>query len=221
MARGMEASSAKAAEPDAMPPELFRWFIATARPVSAALARDIEAFGPVWFPEREDHGTAAFLARSIVGQQISAKAAASIWSRIEAGAKGEGVRLAAFLAAADTARLRGCGLSGNKTKAILQIHAAEAAGGLAPKAGLRAMAHPDRVEQLCRIWGVGPWTCDMLAIFYCRDLDVWPEGDLAVQKVFRRYIGRRKPTKAAAVFAPYRSLLAIYMWRLAGAMWSK
>ena len=54
----------------------------------------------------------------------------------------------------------------------------------------------------------------MLSIFYFRDNDIWPEGDLAVQRVFKRYIGRRKPAKAAALFAPYRSLLALYMWKL-------
>ena len=98
---------------------------------------------------------------------------------------------------------------------MLGIHEAAAAGALA---GLAALDHAARSERLCRIWGIGPWSCDMLAIFYCRDLDVWPEGDLAVQRVFRSYIGRRKPAKAAAAFAPYRSVLALYMWRLAGGL---
>ncbi|HUZ72534.1 MAG TPA: hypothetical protein VMU87_06085 [Stellaceae bacterium] len=56
----------------------------------------------------------------------------------------------------------------------------------------------------------------MLAIFYCRETDIWPVGDLAVQRVFRDYIGRRRPAKAAARFAPYRSVLALYMWRMIG-----
>lgn len=206
---------------EAMSPELHRWFIDKAASLSPAFARDLATTGPIWFPEREDHGTAAFLARAIVGQQISSAAAAGIWSRIEGRAAAAGVLLREFLAAADDEVLRACGLSGNKVKAVLRIHAAEKVGELGAKEVLRSIDHTGRSERLLRIWGIGQWTCDMLAIFYCRDLDVWPEGDLAVQKVFRRYIGRRKPTKAAAVFAPYRSLLAIYMWRLAGAMWSK
>ncbi len=56
----------------------------------------------------------------------------------------------------------------------------------------------------------------MMAIFYFHEPDIWPEGDLAVQRGFRSYIGRRKPAKAALLFAPNRSLLALYMWRLKG-----
>jgi DNA-3-methyladenine glycosylase II len=57
----------------------------------------------------------------------------------------------------------------------------------------------------------------MLAIFYCRELDIWPEGDLAVVRGLKRFARRRQPNRIAALFAPYRSLLALYMWRLAGA----
>ena len=147
----------------------------------------------------------------MVGQQISAAAARGIWGRIEAAARAQGSSLGAFLAVADAAVLRACGLSGNKVKAVLNIHAAAAAGELAV---LHGIDHAVRSTQLCRIWGIGPWSCDMLAIFYCQETDIWPEGDLAVQRVFRRYIGRRKPAKAAAAFAPYRSVLALYMSRL-------
>jgi DNA-3-methyladenine glycosylase II len=197
-----------------MSPELHHWFIATAEPLSPQLARDIAALGPVWFPDRADHGPAAFLARTVVGQQISAAAARGIWGRIEASAQARETSVGAFLAGADETVLRACGLSGNKVKAVLGIHAAAAGGELAL---LRGIDHAVRSAQLCRIWGIGPWSCDMLAIFYCRETDVWPEGDLAVQRVFRSYIGRRKPAKAAAVFAPWRSVLALYMWRLVAA----
>ena len=51
-----------------MPPDLHRWFVATAEPLSPKLAHDIAALGPLWFPDRPDHGPAGFLARAIVGQ---------------------------------------------------------------------------------------------------------------------------------------------------------
>ena len=199
----------------AMSAELHRWFIERAQTLAPSLAHAIAETGPLWFPEREDHGTAAFLSRAIVGQQISSKAAAGIWSRIEGRAAQAGVLLKEFLAAADEEVLRACGLSANKVKAVLRIHAAEKVGELGAREVLRAIDHAGRSERLLRIWGIGQWTCDMLAIFYCRDFDVWPEGDLAVQRVFRSYIGKRKPNRAAASFAPYRSVLALYMWRLA------
>jgi DNA-3-methyladenine glycosylase II len=200
-----------------MSPDLHRWFQDRATPISPKLARDMAAVGPVAFPDREDHGTAAFLARAVIGQQISAAAARTIWGRIEAGAGGQGLAVRDFLAVANEPTLRACGLSGNKVKAVLSIHAAAAAGELA---SLHGIDHAVRSDRLCRIWGIGQWTCDMLAIFYCREPDIWPEGDLAVQRTFRSYIGRRSPTKAAAQFAPHRSVLALYMWRITSAQWA-
>jgi DNA-3-methyladenine glycosylase II len=194
-----------------MPLDLHRWFVATSEPLSQKLARDIALLGPIWFPDRPDHGPAGFLARAIVGQQISAAAARGIWARIEARAQSSGASIADFLAQADEATLRGCGLSGNKTKAVLHIHHAAAQGALD---ALRGIDHAARSEKLCAIWGVGQWTADMMALFYYREPDIWPVGDLAVQRVFRSYIGRRKPERAAARFCPHRSLLALYMWRL-------
>lgn len=198
-----------------MSPELHRWFVTTAKAISPPLARDIAAVGPLEFPERRERalGLAAFLARSIVGQQLSAKAARSIWARLEAAAAAEGGEFVAFLHAANQPALRACGLSGGKIKAILGIAEAHRRGHLAVETIL-ALDHAGRVAHLTPLWGVGQWTCDMLSLFYFRDEDVWPEGDLAVQRVFKRYIGRRKPAKAAALFAPYRSRLALYMWKL-------
>ncbi len=199
------------------PSELHDWFLARAAALSADFARDLAALGPVNFPERADHGTAAFLARAVVGQQISAAAARGIWARIERAADERGLGLADFFAAADAATLRGCGLSGNKAKAVQSIAAAASSGLLEPVHGID---HAGRSARLCAIWGIGPWTCDMLAIFYCREPDIWPEGDLAVQRTLRAYIGRRSAARAAASFAPWRTVLALYLWRLAGAPWA-
>ena len=69
---------------------------------------------------------------------------------------------------------------------------------------------------MSQLWGIGQWTCDIASLFYCREPDMWPEGDVAVQRMFRALIGRRKPDRAAARFAPYRSYLALAMWRLVG-----
>ncbi|MGH7091121.1 MAG: hypothetical protein ACREFQ_19660, partial [Stellaceae bacterium] len=144
----------------------------------------------------------------------SAQAARGIWSRVETAAAQRGDVLAAFLAAADETALRACGLSGPKTKAVLAVGAA-AAAGLFDTFG--TLSHAGRAERLAAIWGIGPWTADMMGIFYYREPDIWPIGDLAVMRVFRSYLGRRRPEPAARRFAPYRSLLALYMWRLVGA----
>src|SRR4051794_3037482 len=99
-----------------MPAALHRWFVETAAPLSQKLAHDIEAVGPIWYPDRPDHGPTGFLARAIVGQQISAAAARGIWARLEAQAGERGLTVADYLDGADEAALRLCGLSRNKMK---------------------------------------------------------------------------------------------------------
>jgi DNA-3-methyladenine glycosylase II len=54
----------------------------------------------------------------------------------------------------------------------------------------------------------------MAAIFYFRDADVWPAGDISVQRAFAKFSGPLRPADAAERFAPYRSILALHMWRL-------
>jgi DNA-3-methyladenine glycosylase II len=199
-----------------MDPRLHRRFLRIAGTVSPGLQAALRASGPAWFPEREDKGVAAFLARAVVGQQLSTKAARAIWGRLETAAQQTGGELHAFFHADNERALRGCGLSRAKVKALQGIRIAHEAGALVP-AQIRAMVHPERASHLTQIHGIGPWTCDMLAIFYCQDPDVWPDGDSAARQTLQRLIGRRKPAKVAALFAPHRSILALYMWKIADA----
>jgi hypothetical protein len=65
-------------------------------------------------------------------------------------------------------------------------------------------------------WGIGQWTADMTSIFYFGEPDVWPEGDMAVYRALCRLTGNRSKASRATVasaFAPYRSFLALYLWR--------
>ena len=69
--------------------------------------------------------------------------------------------------------------------------------------------------------GIGPWTADMISLFYFREPDIWPLGDLAVRKTFERFVAEQSRfdlTGAAELFAPHRSLLALYLWRITDAM---
>ena len=69
--------------------------------------------------------------------------------------------------------------------------------------------------------GIGQWTVDMAAMFYFGDTDVWPGGDLSVSRTFERLLTarqRRQQEKFIARFAPHRSYVALYMWRIASAM---
>ncbi len=187
--------------------------IETARGLSADLAEGIAAAGPPALPEPEARGLGAFLARAIIGQQLSVKAARRIWGRVEATAQAHGGDLLAFLTEEQAPILKTCGVSGSKVQALLALNAAEAQGDLCP-ARLRALTPEARTAHLCRIRGIGPWTGDRAAIFYVQEPDIWPDRDAAAGNAFRRLLHEGQPVaEAAARFAPYRSFLALHLWR--------
>ncbi|MDZ7747539.1 MAG: hypothetical protein U5K43_00775 [Halofilum sp. (in: g-proteobacteria)] len=198
--------------------EAHERFVATARQVTPDLAEALAGVGPVTLPGRGDQPLGRFLARAVVGQQLSTAAARTIRERLDAAAAAAGQDLPGFADAVATEELRACGLSRNKARALAALAAAERAGAL-DSAHFAGLDHAAVSARLGAIWGVGQWTCDMAAIFWCGCGDVWPENDVAVQRTFRALIGhRRSAAKAAARFAPERSRLAVYMWRITDAV---
>ena len=185
--------------------------------ISAPLCDAIRTVGPVSLPNREDKGLGHFLSRAIIGQQLSTMAARSIWARVEAAASSAGSDIPQFLDYGSASTLRACGVSGNKIRALHSVHVAERDGVLCSE-DLGNLDHERRSERLRSVWGVGQWTCDMASMFYFRCPDVWPEGDMAVKGTFARLIGRRKPAPVVAQFIPYRSYLALAMWKIRDAI---
>lgn len=199
-----------------MTPQLYRALLATASEVSPALHDHMRQLGPVTMPNRKPLGIAQFLARVIIGQQLSTKAANTIWNRIKAAANESEQRIPAFFTAENLATLRACGASGNKAKALLAINEAHSDGRIAA-ARLRRLEPAARDAALRDLHGVGQWTIDMAGMFYFGDPDVWPEGDLAVSRTFRSYLNKRQLRRyedTVRRFTPNRSYLALYMWRI-------
>ncbi|MGR8946600.1 MAG: DNA-3-methyladenine glycosylase family protein [Gammaproteobacteria bacterium] len=196
---------------------LHKHFIATAAAFSPQLAGDIKAAGPLVIPNRKHQGIGDFLSRVIIGQQLSTKAAATIRQRVQTAAKAKHSRVIDFFHEKNVAALRECGVSGNKTKALLAIREAVAEGTLNTRK-LNRLSIDERTRALTSIYGVGGWTADMASIFFFSDKDIWPDGDLSVVNVFQRYLNKRQSRTAeryAARFSPHRSYLAYYMWHLA------
>ena len=196
---------------------LHKEFVSTAKAFSNNLAADIAAVGPITIPSRKHQGIGEFLSRVIIGQQLSTKAAATIWQRVRDCAKQEHTRVIDFFQDKNVPALRDCGVSGNKAKALLAISQGVSDGTLNTRK-LNRLSTEDRMAALISIHGVGRWTADMASIFFFDDKDVWPNGDLSVVKVFERYLTKRQSKNAeryAARFHPHRSYLAYYMWHLA------
>ncbi|HMM77530.1 MAG TPA: DNA-3-methyladenine glycosylase 2 family protein [Gammaproteobacteria bacterium] len=194
-------------------------FVRTARRISRRFARAVDAAGPLAPPSRRRTPLPAYLARVIVGQQLSTTAARTIWGRLEAQARAAGRALPAYAAEAPLEVLRNCGLSGNKVRALQALAAADAAGALAAPR-LKVLSSAARLDALLALHGIGPWTAQMAALFWFREPDIWPVGDVSVRKTFGAYVveqSRWSFDEAAALFAPRRSFLARYLWQIADA----
>ena len=178
----------------------------------------IAQVGPPTLTLRPDE-TADSLVRSVVYQQLSGKAAATIHGRL-LEAVGDGGRLSpqAVVAATDDA-LRACGLSRAKVASVRDIAQRHLDGDLPPRDVLAALPDSDVVKTLLPVRGVGVWTVQMFLMFNLGRPDVWPIGDLGVQEGFRRIGGlSERPTPKALdamgeAYRPWRSVAAWYGWR--------
>lgn len=159
------------------------------------------------------------LARSIVYQQLSGKAAASIFARVKAQLGG---RLsAARLLEQSTEDLRGCGLSGAKTRALQDLAARTRRRELPSVAKLETMTNEAIVDALTVVRGVGPWSVQMLLMFRMGRPDILPATDLGIRKGAARLMKQDALPSPDEVltrgkrWSPHRTLASWYLWRLA------
>ncbi|MEM7793656.1 MAG: DNA-3-methyladenine glycosylase 2 family protein [Cyanobacteria bacterium P01_C01_bin.118] len=188
-------------------------FVEIAQGLSVELADTISATPPLQLTPNQESSFPERLCRAVAGQQLSVKAAASIWTRVVDSANNQ--PLVDYLAAVSPDTLKGCGLSAAKAKSMGAIALAALSNQL-DETLLRELDHDQRSRCLTEIWGVGQWTADMMGIFYFGDPDIWPDGDTTARKNLERLTSRRRKTvRTAARFTPYRSYLALYMWHQA------
>jgi DNA-3-methyladenine glycosylase II len=184
-----------------------------------ALAKVIERVGPLKLQVASLQTPFQALAESIVYQQLTGKAAATILGRVHAIYGGHRHFKPHALAATTDELLRGAGLSRAKTAALKDL-AAKALDGTVPTARALARATDDEiVERLTEIRGIGRWTVEMLLIFRLGRPDVLPIDDYGVRKGFQRLIRAKElPTRAELAkrgerWKPYRSAASWYLWR--------
>ena len=164
-------------------------------------------------PRIRDRGADTLL-RTIVGQQVSVAAAASMWRRLTERF-GDRIDLAA-LAAADDELLRSCGMSRQKSRYLRSLASLVANGELA----FHALPEDDEaaIAELVRIDGVGRWSAEIYLLFAEGRRDMWPAGDLAVQEAVKRIkrLDERPNERATRAIAeawrPYRGAAAIFAW---------
>ena len=181
------------------------------------MKRLIPRFGEARLQSRGDAFTT--LSRSVVGQQISVKAAQSVWTRFAALANPQGGPLMPqAVTDLDVPALRGAGLSARKAEYLLDL-ASHFAGGQLHVSQWDAMADEAIIDELVAIRGIGRWTAEMFLIFHLMRPDVLPLDDLGLIKgISLNYfsgeaVSRAEAREVAEAWAPYRSVATWYLWR--------
>ena len=177
----------------------------------------IPQFGEARLQSKGDAFTT--LARSIVGQQISVKAAQSVWERFVAAVGGPTARLApAAVLALSTESLRGAGLSARKSEYLADL-ARHFESGAVHVRQWQQMDDQAIIDELVAIRGIGRWTAEMFLIFHLMRPDVMPLDDLGLLKgISLSYFSGEPVSRAEArevgdAWAPYRSVATWYIWR--------
>lgn len=166
--------------------------------------------------QRRDHLTA--LIGAIVSQQLSTKAAATIFGRFVALFPGGAITNPADIDLLTDPQLRGVGLSGQKVGYLRDL-CARIADGRLDLDQLETLADEQVIERLITVKGFGRWTAEMFLMFRLHRPDVLPVDDLGIVNAIQRLYGLRKRPKPARILAlgqawrPYRSVASWYLWQ--------
>jgi DNA-3-methyladenine glycosylase II len=183
-----------------------------------SLRQLMKAVGPCTLAPDPDGFKA--LARAIIAQQISTKAAASIFARLGTELAPGGLTPVAILAASEE-QLRGVGLSRGKAMSVLDL-AGHVHDGRLPLHDLHRFGDDEVVSLLVPVRGIGAWTAQMFLIFSMGRLDLLPVDDLGLRAGVQSVYGLSElPDRAALreraeAWRPYRSIATWYFWRSRG-----
>jgi DNA-3-methyladenine glycosylase II len=180
------------------------------------LARVIERVGPSTLRPKEKSDLFQALLRSIIFQQLHGKAATAIHARVVALMAQPS---ADSLQALPDSTLRAAGLSANKLLAVRDLASKTLDGTVPTITDAAKLSDEALIECLTLVRGIGPWTVQMLMIFYLGRPDVIPASDFGIRKAFSLLYRRGRPVTPAAIlrhgnrWRPYRSLASWYLWR--------
>ena len=179
----------------------------------AVLRGLIERFRGVALASRGDAFTT--LARSIVGQQISVKAAQSVWERLS-GRLSPVTPASVYRVRAST--LKACGLSGQKASYLRDLSGKFLDGSL-EAARWYALDDETLIGELTQVKGIGRWTAEMFLMFHLRRPDVLPVNDVGINRAIQKQYGLVAPPKPDEVrsvgqaWRPWATVACWYLWR--------
>ena len=159
------------------------------------------------------------LARAILYQQLSGKAAGTIVGRLE-NAIGSTRLHCDTLSTIDDAGMRACGVSGNKTLALRDLMRREQDGEIPTTRRMATMGNDDIIAALVPVRGIGRWTVEMMLMSRLGRQDVLPVDDLGIRRgiqILRELPDMPKPKEAALlgeIWGPWRTQASFYLWRI-------
>lgn len=198
--------------------------LAHLRAADERMAALIDRVGEFDLAPRSASSTVAVLARNIIYQQLSGKAAATIHGRFVDACGGEAEVSAGRLASMHDEELRGAGISRGKLAALRSVCEHASAGKLPEIDELRQMDIEEMKATLTPIRGIGPWTVEMLAIFWLGQPDILPVTDLGVRRGMQiidelpELPGPAHMKARAEPWRPYRSVASRYLWKAVDVM---
>lgn len=184
-----------------------------------ALGALIKRVGPCRLTAGMDEDPFTSLARTIASQQLSTKAADTIFGRVAALAGGRGTMTSERILRLDPTALRAAGLSGSKV-AFLRDLAERTRDGRLDLGALHARSDDEVADMLMSVKGLGRWSADMFLMFKLARPDILPIGDLGIVKGLQKLWGMKSTPKPvtmirrAEIWRPYRSVASWYVWRI-------
>jgi len=196
--------------------------VAYLRAADPALAKIIDIVGPCGMQIKGTQSLFIALAEAIVYQQLTAKAAATIFARVRGlFPHAHNAPTPQQLLRASDARLRSAGLSGAKAAALRDLARKACDGQIPDLKNLQTMDDAQIVETLTQIKGIGRWTVEMLLMFRLGRPDILPLDDYGLQKGIavidrkRKLPSKKDMEKRGKRWSPHRSVASWYLWRAA------
>ena len=175
----------------------------------------VKKYGPCKIKKKGKKLYFEHLVSSIVEQQLSAKAATTIFTRVKIHLKK--ITPSSVLKAKDE-DLRNCGMSWSKVTYVKNL-AKKVEDKKIIFENIHKLSDEDIVKKLVKVKGIGAWTAEMFLMFTLARPDVFPVDDLGIQKgmqkLFKKKLNKKKMQEISERWAPYRTVASWYVWKAA------
>ena len=153
-------------------------------------------------------------AQTVVEQQLSYKAAKSIWRKVIESAENMNIKLIDYFDEKNFKLIRENGLSQNKIRSIMGAKEAINNGSISMNI-IQELPYEEYKDLVKSLWGFGDWSAEMIAIFYLGRTNVWSDGDLMLRKGIEEICENSSitPQELVKLVDPFQSYLALHVWR--------